>query len=126
MLTTFKITPSMSTYILAFVISDFAVNEQVKNDITFRVLSRPDQMKNTQFAIDTASSALQLYENNFDVLFESDKLDQVALPLFNYGAMKNNYIIFYHEDFLLYDVNANSFQRKELVAATIAHEVRSN
>ena len=91
----------MSTYLFAFAIGNFAVNETTFDGIRFRAFSRPDEIQNTQFALETAGKALELYESAFETRYELEKLDQVALPVFNRGGMENYGIIFYREDFML-------------------------
>lgn len=73
------------------------------NNILFRVFSRPEQIQNTEFPLDVAVKALELFENAFETKYEFLKLDQVALPVFNRSKMENYGIIFYQEDYLLYE-----------------------
>lgn len=94
----------MSTYLIAFVISDFDVNSKTNaNNILFRVFSRPEQIQNSEFGLDTAAKALELFESAFETKYELLKLDQVAFPVFSRGAMQNYGIMFYREDYLLND-----------------------
>jgi aminopeptidase N len=94
----------MSTYLIAFVISDFDVNSETNaNNVLFRAFSKPEQIQNTAFGLATAKEALELYESAFETKYELLKLDQVALPVFNRGGMENHGIVFYREDYFLYD-----------------------
>lgn len=94
----------MPTYLIAFVISDFdEISRTNANNILFRVYARPEQIKNTEFALDTAVKALELFESAFETKYELLKLDQVGLPVFNRGGMENYGIVFYREDYLLVD-----------------------
>ena len=116
-ITAFNQTPLMPTYLIAFVISDFEVNSRTNaNNILFRAFSRPEQIQNTEFGLDTAAKALELYEIAFETKYELLKLDQVALPVFNRGGMENYGIVFYREDYLLYEPSVsfhlNSFCEK--------------
>ena len=104
MITIFEPTPLMSTYLLAFVISEFDESSKSNaNNIRFGAFSRPEQIQNTLFGLETASKALELYESAFETKYELSKLDQVALPVFNRGGMENYGIIFYREDYFLYE-----------------------
>lgn len=103
-ITLFEQTPLMSTYLIAFVISDFKMNSKTKaRNILFRAFSRPEQIDKTEFGLETAAKALELYEIAFDTRYELLKLDQVALPVFNRGGMENYGSIFYQEDYFLYE-----------------------
>ncbi|XP_070502885.1 uncharacterized protein [Chironomus tepperi] len=121
----FEQTPLMPTYLLAFVISDFASHEveDIESKIKFRVFSRPDQVNNTIFGEETGRHALRLFESYFNAKYELNKLDQVALPQFNYGGMENYGIVFYREDALLYEKDVTTLYDKEFAAATVVHEV---
>lgn len=67
---------------------------------------------------------MEKFEETFNVKYEGvGKIDQVALPVFNFGGMENHGIIFYREDFLLYDENKDTLYDKEYVAQTVVHEV---
>jgi aminopeptidase N len=94
----------MSTYLIAFVISDFDMRvKTIANNVQLRVFSRPEQIQNTAFGLETAESALEHFESSFETKYELEKLDQVALPVFNAGGMENYGIVFYREDYLLYE-----------------------
>lgn len=73
------------------------------NNILFRAFSKPDQIENTNFGLETSEKALELFEREFDTKYALEKLDQVALPVFNRGGMENYGIIFYREDYFLYE-----------------------
>lgn len=114
----------LPTYLIAFVISKFEKRSQMHNGIEFRAFSREGQIENTIFGIDTAIKALDQFEEAFNVTYQGmTKLDQVALPRFNFGGMENHGIIFYREDFLLYNENIHTAYDKEYIAQTVAHEV---
>lgn len=114
-MTAFNQSPLMPTYLVALVISDFDVNsKRGANDILFRVFSRPEQVQNTEFGLETGEKALELFEGAFGTKYELSKLDQVALPVFNRGGMENYGILFYREDYLLFEpsVSAHIYAHK--------------
>ena len=119
-ITIFAPTPLIPTYLIAFLVSEFAVNESTnKNKILFRVFSRPSQIQNTVFGLSTAKEALELYEKVFETKYEMQKLDQVALPVFNRGGMENYGIVFYREDYFLYEPSVSLFHKKNSKNAVI-------
>lgn len=116
-ITSYEETPLMPTYLFAFVISDFVVNSKTSvNNILLRVFSRPEQIENTYFGLETAENALQLFETSFETEYELGKLDQVALPVFNRSGMENYGIVFYREDYLLYDPSVSVSEKLFRVA----------
>jgi aminopeptidase N len=113
----------MSTYTIAFFISDFAEKTVQIGGSRFSAFSRPDQVNNTEFALKTAVDALLRFEIAFNATYGSKKLDQVALPVFNYGGMENNFIVFYIENAMIYESGVTTVQNKEISARMIVHEV---
>lgn len=110
MITIFEQTPLLPTYLFGLVISDFTVSSTHSGEISFAVLSRPEQAINTQFALETGAKALELFESAFETKYELEKLDQVALPGFNRGSMENHGIIFYDEDILLVEPGVSALR----------------
>lgn len=110
LITIFQETPLLPTYLFGLVISQFAVSNTSSGEISFAVLSRPEQTINTQFALETGTKALELYESAFETKYELEKLDQVALPGFNRGSMENHGIIFYDEGVLLVEPRVSALR----------------
>lgn len=81
----------MSTYLLAFIISDF---EYLSLE-NFRVWARADMLSSTQFARDFGPKILKYYEEFFSIPYPLKKTDFVALPDFAPDAMENWGILFF-------------------------------
>lgn len=60
---------------------------QLTFPLNFQAFSRPQQIQNTEFGLETGATALQLFESAFEMKYNLEKLDQVALPVFRYGGM---------------------------------------
>lgn len=92
--TTFEISPYMSTYLVAFVVSKFTctVGEPITNNITHSVCSNPDTHMDRQLANKNSAELMQSLENFTNILYNASgltKMDQVAIPDFSAGAMEN-------------------------------------
>lgn len=72
----------MSTYLIAFVVSDFkfTTNTNDPNVFRHRVYSEPSQIENTQLALKNGEKLLNALGNYLDVHFTLPKMDQVAIP----------------------------------------------
>lgn len=122
--TIFEPTPRMSTYLLAFVIGKFHA-KSLKNAhgtliTTYAPLNQsPDSV---DFANEVAARSLEFYDNEFGVPYPLEKLDQVAIPDFDAGAMENWGLVTYRESMLLADKTA-TFGTKKSIALTVAHEL---
>ncbi|MBQ7202140.1 M1 family metallopeptidase [Candidatus Saccharibacteria bacterium] len=120
----FEPTPRMSTYLLAWVIGRFH-GKTVKNahgvEITTYVALNQD-IDSVDFANEIAAKSLEFYDDNFGTPYPLAKLDQVALPDFEAGAMENWGLVTYRESMLIAGKNA-TLGAKKGVALTVAHEL---
>ena len=120
----FEPTPRMSTYLLAWVIGRFH-GKTVTNDhgvkiTTYCALNQ--DVDSVDFANEIAAKSLEFYDDNFKVPYPLKKLDQVALPDFEAGAMENWGLVTYRESMLLASKSA-TLGAKKAVAITVAHEL---
>ncbi|MDR2336794.1 MAG: M1 family metallopeptidase [Candidatus Nomurabacteria bacterium] len=123
--TTFAPTPRMSTYLLAFVVGKFhkvsAKNQHGVTISTYAPLNQP--LKSLDFANQIACESLDFYSDKFESAYPLPKLDQVALPDFEAGAMENWGLVTYRESFLLFDETVASVTSQIAIASVIAHEL---
>ncbi len=120
----FETTPRMSTYLLAWVIGRFH-GKTVKNahDVEITTYCALNQdVDSVDFANEIAAKSLEFYDDNFGMPYPLKKLDQVALPDFEAGAMENWGLVTYRESMLLISKNA-TLSAKKGVALTVAHEL---
>ena len=120
----FEDTKQMSTYLLAFVVSDLECKpgKKTSNNVTFQVCSRSDVINQTNFAAEIGPEILEYYEHFFQVDFPLPKQDLVAVPGKS-GAMENWGLITYGEDVLLFEDGVSSLADQEHVVQVIAHEL---
>lgn len=79
----------MSTYLVAFVVSDFSSLESTPGRTKFRVWARPDAVAQASYSLDIGPKILDFFEKYFDVEYALPKMDMIAIPDFNSGAMEN-------------------------------------
>ncbi|KAL4216276.1 hypothetical protein ACF0H5_024001 [Mactra antiquata] len=120
----FETTPIMSTYLLAFVISDFEFTEAIlENNFTLRMWSQPDLINQTLYALDFATKTYAYFTDYFQISEVVPKADHVAVPDFSAGAMENWGLVIYRETALLYDPDVSSSLNKYMVTLIVAHEI---
>ncbi|MBR2741664.1 M1 family metallopeptidase [Candidatus Saccharibacteria bacterium] len=116
--------PRMSTYLLAFVVGKLhgksVTNKHGVEITTYCALNQ--DVDSVDFANEIAAKSLEFYDDNFGVPYPLKKLDQVALPDFEAGAMENWGLVTYRESMLLAGKDATIATRKS-VALTVAHEL---
>ncbi|KAL3277992.1 hypothetical protein HHI36_013334 [Cryptolaemus montrouzieri] len=117
----------MSTYLVAFMVSDFAHATSnlrgLGNNVTFNIWARKEALGQVDLANDVGPRALAFYEEFYDLDYPLPKQDMVAIPDFSAGAMENWGLITYRETALLYDKDSSTTQSRHRVASVIAHEL---
>lgn len=144
----FERTVPMSTYLVAFIVCDFASIEiqksnsmiaienfaqqsidrieSIESDATIsnknvriRALIPFGQERNAEFALNAAKIILNYFENFFKIPYPLKKLDLVAVPDFGAGAMENWGLITFRMTTLLYNKEESSSEVKEQVAIVV-------
>ncbi len=119
----FATTPKMSTYLVAFLVGDFKCTTGSSDGVPIRACSTPDKVALTPFAVESAKYILHYYNTYFGIKYPMPKLDMVALPDFEAGAMENFGCITYRETDLLVDSKTASIGARKEVASVVAHEM---
>ncbi|XP_047482312.1 aminopeptidase N-like isoform X2 [Penaeus chinensis] len=120
----FNTSVPMSTYLVAFVISDFSHMNSTANDhVLFRVWARKAAIEQADYALTTGPDILTFFEGYFDVPFPLPKQDMIAIPDFSAGAMENWGLITYRETAMLYDPAVSAASNKQRVVVVVAHEL---
>ncbi|PWI46672.1 hypothetical protein CEE45_15710 [Candidatus Heimdallarchaeota archaeon B3_Heim] len=119
----FKTTPKMSSYLLFFGIGDFEYLEASSEAIRYRIATTPGKTQFADYALDFGRKSIEFGEKYTGIKFPIDKLDQIAVPDFAFGAMENYAAITYRENILLVYPGITSKAGIERIAEVIAHEV---
>ncbi len=119
----FAQTPKMSTYLVAFLVGDFQCTQGESDGVPIRACSTPDKVALTPYAVKAAEFVLHYYDTYFGIKYPMPKLDMVAIPDFEAGAMENFGCITYRETDFLVDEKHGSEGAKQEVAQVVAHEM---
>jgi aminopeptidase N/puromycin-sensitive aminopeptidase len=104
-------------------VGDFKCTEGKSDGVPIRACSTPDKVELTKFALESARYVLHYYDAYFGIKYPMPKLDMVALPDFEAGAMENFGCITYRETDLLVDTKTGNIPEKKRVAVVVAHEM---
>ncbi len=120
----FQETPLMSTYLVAFVCGKFyeKTTESLHGVKVTTYCAMNQNPKTLDFPSQTAADTLDYYDNLFGIKYPLPKLDQVALPDFEAGAMENWGLVTYREACLLADEKSAQSSR-EYISTVITHEL---
>ncbi|XP_026673854.1 aminopeptidase M1-like [Ceratina calcarata] len=124
--TTFKQTPLMSTYLVAFVLSDYQFKEDKVGNFTYRVWTKASAINQTDFVLKMGRKFLELLNSYTNISYQTympDKIDQVSINDLRPNAIENWGLVIYRENYFLYDEASYTTRSKINVLMTIAHEI---
>jgi puromycin-sensitive aminopeptidase len=119
----FAETEPISSYLVALAVGRFSSVSGSAAGKPIRVITLAGDEALADFALTVAEALLPWYESYFGVPYPYPKLDLLAVPDFEAGAMENAGAIFFRDSALLLDPHAASVQAKQRVAVTVAHEM---
>ncbi len=126
LVTTFKRTPRMSTYLLAFAVGELhKVSDRTKSGVEVNIWAVPSQKaEDLKFALECAVRNIDFFDNYFGCHYPLPKADHIALPDMGGGAsaaMENWGLITYREDYLIADKHTG-ISVKQRIARVVSHE----
>ena len=127
---TYAQTPPLPTYLIAFTVGPVDVvewepipaTEFRDQPLQLRGIAAHGKGEQLQYALEHTAGIFSTLENYFGIAYPYDKLDIVAAPDFEAGAMENAGLIIYRESLLLLDENP-SLQQQRAYASVHAHEL---
>ncbi|XP_074649111.1 aminopeptidase N-like [Tubulanus polymorphus] len=122
----FETTPVMSSYLVAFVVfKDYAKFKSAENQPVPVSIWGPQRKIQLQgeYAQKIANSLIQYFGDYFNIPYAMSKLDLVAVPHFEAGAMENWGLNIFREITLLFAPDSASNFQKQEVANVVAHEI---
>lgn len=120
----FRRTPRLSSYLVAVAVGELERSKPVCVGPTqIRVWHTPGKGRLTAFGLEAARESLARLERYFSLPYPYEKLDLVAVPDFEFGAMENAGAVFFRETLLLLDPTTATHTEKKRAAEVIAHEL---
>ena len=120
----FPDTPRMSTYLVAFCVGKFHyVETKSKHGVRIRSYACINQpLEDLKYSADFAAEVLDFYDDAFKTPFPLPKMDLIAIPDFEAGAMENWGLVTYREIAMLAN-EKSSLNQKLYVCTVVAHEL---
>ena len=120
----FAETPPLSTYLIALAVGRLEASQPARVGSTaIRVWHVPGKRRLTGFGLEAARECLLRLEDYFGLPYPYHKLDLVAVPDFEFGAMENAGAVFFRETLLLVDPATVTLTEKKRAAEVICHEL---
>lgn len=125
LVTSFDMTPRMSTYLLAFVVGEMhKKSAETNTGVEVNVWSTVAQpLSSLDFSLDMSVRLIEFFDDYFGTAYPLPKCDHVALPDFSSGAMENWGLITYREIALLADPKTTGISNRQYIATVVAHEL---
>jgi puromycin-sensitive aminopeptidase len=123
--TTFRETPKISTYLVAFTVGpyEFTAVAKTPSGIPVRVCLPPGLAAQGTYARDAHVRAVEWLQTYTAIPYPYYKVDAIGIPDFEAGAMENPGAITYRTRLLAADERNASIQALKGVFSTAAHEV---
>nr|AGT95896.1 aminopeptidase N [Aedes aegypti] len=119
----FAKTPAMASYLLAFIVADYEVNEKDGMGI----LARPEALNQTDYSLQSGIDLLREIGTWIDYPYSSvpemTRMYMSAVPDFSAGAMENWGLLTYRESNILYRKDDSTSLQQQRIAAVISHEI---
>ncbi|HMK74356.1 MAG TPA: M1 family metallopeptidase, partial [Myxococcaceae bacterium] len=127
----FQATRPLPSYLVVLAVGEFDVvaappippNELRSRPLALRGVAAKGRGPELAFALQSGAEMLVLLERWFGMEFPYEKLDYIAVPDFQFGAMENAGAITFAERALLVDPGGASEYQKKWVAVDVAHEM---
>jgi aminopeptidase N/puromycin-sensitive aminopeptidase len=119
----FATSPKMSTYLVALLVGEFDCIQGGADGVPMRVCTPPGKQEMGRFALSASENVLKFYNRYFGIKYPFGKLDHIAIPDFEAGAMENIGAITYRDVALLTDEKHASVAELQEIAETVAHEM---
>ena len=120
----FEETARLSTYLIALVVGELRSSRTRRSgDTPIRVWHVPDKHGLSNFALEAAAESLSRLERYFGLPYPYRKLDLIAVPDFEFGAMENAGAVTFRESLLLCNPKQVTLSEKKRMAEVIAHEL---
>ena len=119
----FMRTRPMPAYLLAVAVGPMEAVDVRGMSVPGRIITPRGQKRLAAVARRISPPMLKMLENYFECPYPYAKLDQIAVPEFNFSAMENSGAIAYRDTVLLQDPKTASTNQRSRQALIIAHEM---
>lgn len=121
--TEFEESPLMSTYLVAFIVSDFGnLSSSEPRNVPQRTFARPNAVNQSTLMLSAGERIMDALEIYLGVNYSLPKMDQAGIPDFSAGAMENWGLVTYRESYFFYNENVTTYTSVLGTVKVIAHE----
>ena len=119
----FATTAPLPSYLVAFAVGPFDVRLGATSPVRIRLIATKGNARLGAVALEQTAALVTKLSEYFGLRYPYDKLDIVAVPDFDAGAMENAGLITFRDELLLMDPARASYRARRAQTITIAHEL---
>jgi alanyl aminopeptidase len=121
----FAETKPLPSYLVAFAVGPFDLVDAGKSrgGAPIRIAVPRGHGKEVAYPVQSTRPLLDLLEDYFGIPYPYAKLDLVAMPVFNAGAMENPGLITYRQALVLTKPGEETLEKQQVFASITAHEI---
>ncbi len=121
----FTETRPLPSYLIAFAVGpmDFVDAGKTRTGVPIRVVTPQGRGAEAGYPVQVTGEILAVLEDYFGMPYPYDKLDIVAVPVFNAGAMENPGLITYRQELVVTKAGEMTEGKQQRYAGTTAHEL---
>ncbi|KAJ6669705.1 hypothetical protein lerEdw1_000254 [Lerista edwardsae] len=123
--TTYEITPRMSTYITVFIICNFDYVNTTERGNQIRIWAKKDSIRKgfADYALNITGPLFSFMEDLLNISYPLSKTDLIALPHLGAAGMENWGLMTFTESTLLYSPQDKYKDRKVMICQIVSHEI---
>jgi aminopeptidase N len=111
----------MSTYLVAFIVSDFTALSLNDAKYLYRIWVQSDAVTQATYSMSISPGIIEFMENFTGINFQMSKMDQAAIPDFSAGAMENWGLVTYRLVLIIMTYGSHDFQSTEQGYVVFTH-----
>lgn len=122
-LTRFAQSLGLTSYLVAFTISQFTFIENAAVVPPQRIYGKPERISNGdgELALEKSIELVRIMEDYTGINYTFPKLDQYGCPEFLFAVLEHSGLITYHESFLLWDPVLDRTRDRDNVIVVTSH-----
>jgi alanyl aminopeptidase len=123
--TKFAETPPLPSYLVAFAVGPFEFVDagKTRSGVPMRIVVPHGRAADAAYPAEVTKEIVAGLEDYFGTPYPFKKLDQVAVSVFNAGAMENPGLITYRQAYILTKPEEMTLAKRQAYAVTAAHEI---
>lgn len=121
----FAETKPLPSYLVAFAVGPFDIVDagKTRTGAPIRIVVPRGRANDAAYPVEVTGQLLAVLEDYFGTPYPFEKLDMIAVPVFNAGAMENPGLITYRQELMLSRPSELTLEKQKAFAGVASHEL---